>query len=100
MDPDEIAVVVVYRPVIVDGDVAKPGEQAFRPSMTVREAIALSGGYDALRVGHAAADLRADSASFWIEFAIQSSRLWRLKTDDQRRKLFLDNARVAYGLAG
>src|SRR5215469_4061774 len=30
-----------YRPVYLDGDVAKPGAQPFRPGLTVREAIAL-----------------------------------------------------------
>src|SRR6266536_3637228 len=31
-----------YRPVYVMGDVAKPGELAFRPGLTVRQAIALA----------------------------------------------------------
>ena len=35
-----------YRPVYVMGDVAKPGELAFRPGLTVRQAIALAGGFD------------------------------------------------------
>src|SRR6266446_511259 len=51
IEPDEVtAVVVQYGPIYVNGDVSKPGEQAFRPFMTVRQAIALAGGYDILRL--------------------------------------------------
>lgn len=32
-----------FRPVYLNGDVAKPGEQTFRPGMTVRQAVALAG---------------------------------------------------------
>jgi polysaccharide export outer membrane protein len=38
-----------YRPVYVLGDVAKPGELSFRPGLTVRQAIALAGGFDVMR---------------------------------------------------
>ena len=38
-----------YRPVYVLGDVAKPGELAFRPGLTARQAIALAGGFDVMR---------------------------------------------------
>ncbi len=51
INPDEVtAIVAQYRPIYVNGDVAKPGEQPFRPLMTVRHAVALSGGYDVLRL--------------------------------------------------
>ncbi|SER47772.1 polysaccharide export outer membrane protein [Faunimonas pinastri] len=44
---DEISVdVAEYRPVYISGDVSKPGEQGFRPGMTLRQAVALAGGYD------------------------------------------------------
>ena len=44
IEPDEVtATVVEYRPIYVNGDVSKPGEQAYRPLMTVRQAITLSG---------------------------------------------------------
>jgi polysaccharide export outer membrane protein len=46
IDPDEVtAKIVEYRPIYVNGDVARPGQQVFRPLMTVRQAVALSGGY-------------------------------------------------------
>ena len=44
--PDQIIVdIEEYRPVYIDGDVASPGTQAFRPGMTVRQAVATGGGY-------------------------------------------------------
>ena len=63
---DVIATVVEYRPIYVNGDVSKPGEHPYRPQMTVRQAVALSGGFDVL---HATinnpylevADLRSES---------------------------------------
>jgi polysaccharide biosynthesis/export protein len=48
--PEEIsAVIVEYRPIYVNGDVSRPGELAFRPGMTIRQAVALSGGLDVMR---------------------------------------------------
>lgn len=35
-----------YRPVYLMGDVTEPGEQIFRPGMTVRQVIARGGGFD------------------------------------------------------
>ncbi|WP_287119981.1 polysaccharide biosynthesis/export family protein [Mesorhizobium sp.] len=44
--PDQIIVdVEEYRPVYIDGDIASPGIQPFRPGMTVRQAVAAGGGY-------------------------------------------------------
>ncbi|MGX9179795.1 polysaccharide biosynthesis/export family protein [Mesorhizobium sp. BHbdii] len=44
--PDQIVVdIEEYRPVYIDGDIASPGTQAFRPGMTVRQAVAAGGGY-------------------------------------------------------
>jgi polysaccharide export outer membrane protein len=87
IEPDEVtAVVVQYRPIYVDGDVSKPGEQAFRPSMTVRQAIALSGGYDILRLRMdnpilLSADLRGEYETLWTEFAKERARVSRLNTE-------------------
>ena len=47
ISPDSLTLdVASYRPVYIDGDVAKPGELSFRPGLSVRQAIALAGGYD------------------------------------------------------
>ncbi|MER9017000.1 polysaccharide biosynthesis/export family protein [Mesorhizobium sp. M0768] len=44
--PDQIIVdIEEYRPVYIDGDIASPGTQAFRPGMAVRQAVAAGGGY-------------------------------------------------------
>lgn len=50
VEPGEISVAIAsYRPVYVDGDVSKPGELAFRPGLTVRQAMAGVGGVSIVR---------------------------------------------------
>ncbi|GLS21985.1 exopolysaccharide biosynthesis protein [Labrys miyagiensis] len=45
--PEEVSAAIVgYRPIYVTGDVAKQGQQTFLPAMTVRQALALAGGFD------------------------------------------------------
>lgn len=46
---DVTASVAEYRPVYVSGDVLTPGQQAYRASMTVRQAVAVAGGFSLLR---------------------------------------------------
>lgn len=72
--PDDVtAVIADYRPVYVTGDVLTPGQQAYRPMMTVRQAIAVAGGYSLLRsrtsqAGPDPVDLRRDYESLWGEY--------------------------------
>ena len=79
IDPDEITIQISdYRPIYIRGDVAKPGEQVFRPGMTVRQAISLAGGYDIMRfrMGNPfldSSDLRADYQTLWIDLARQQA---------------------------
>ncbi len=79
IDPDEISIQISdYRPIYVRGDVAKPGEQVFRPGMTVRQAISLAGGYDIMRfrMGNPfldSSDLRAEYQTLWIDLARQEA---------------------------
>lgn len=66
--------VVEYRPVYVNGDVSKPGEQPFRAGMSVRQAIALAGGLDIARFRVRdpfldAAEARAEYQTLWTEYA-------------------------------
>ncbi|MBV9431730.1 MAG: polysaccharide biosynthesis/export family protein [Hyphomicrobiales bacterium] len=83
---DVVATVVEYRPIYVNGDVSKPGEHPFRPQMTVRQAVALSGGYDVL---HATmnnpylevADLRSELDSLWAEVAKSEMQVARLRAE-------------------
>lgn len=95
--PDEISVTVSeYRPIYVNGDVSKPGEQQFRPGMTVRQAIALAGGYDIMHFRMQnpfleQADFQADYNALWTEFAKEQAVMARLhaelnNSDDIDRK--------------
>lgn len=87
LSPDEIMVTVSeYRPIYLNGDVARPGAQSYRPGMTVRQAIALAGGFDTMRFRSRdpfleAADFRGDYYSLWTEFARQQVRIARLKAE-------------------
>jgi polysaccharide export outer membrane protein len=83
---DEVNIAVAqYRPIYLDGDVAKPGSQAYRPGLTVRQAIALAGGYDVMRFRGRdpfleAADFRAEYYTLWTEFAKEEAHISRLKS--------------------
>ena len=85
--PRDIAVNMVdYSPVYINGDVVKPGEQRFRPNMTVRQAVALAGGYEVMRYHLVdpiiqSADLGADYETLWTEQAREQARLARLKAE-------------------
>jgi polysaccharide biosynthesis/export protein len=85
--PEDIVInAVEYRPIYVSGDVARPGEYVFRPGMTVRQAIAISGSYDLMRMRLInpfiqASDFRSDHEALWAELAAQQARIWRLRTE-------------------
>ena len=83
---DEVAATIVeYRPVFITGDVIRPGEQAFRPRMTVRQALASAGGFSALARANAtsfdAANLRSEYITVWLSVAREHARVWRIKTE-------------------
>lgn len=83
---DEVAATIVeYRPVFITGDVARSGEQAFRPRMTVRQALASAGGFSAPARANAtsfdAASLRSDYITVWLSLAREHVRVWRIKTE-------------------
>ncbi|WP_281401831.1 polysaccharide biosynthesis/export family protein [Microvirga soli] len=87
LSPDDISLTVAeYRPIYLNGDVTRPGEQPFRPGMTVRQAVAVAGGYDVMRFRMnnpilESADLKAEYQSLWIEFARIQAQTWRLRTE-------------------
>jgi polysaccharide export outer membrane protein len=87
IDSDEVtATIVEYRPIYVNGDVSKPGEYAYRPFMTVRQAVALSGGYDLLRGRQnnpffESADLKGDYEALWTELIKEQAHVWRIKSE-------------------
>src|SRR5438445_2963815 len=83
---DEIAATIVeYRPVYITGDVTRSGEQAFRPRMTVRQALASAGGFSALARASAtsfdAANLRSEYVTVWLDLVRQNVRVWSIRTE-------------------
>ncbi|WFU38830.1 polysaccharide biosynthesis/export family protein [Bradyrhizobium sp. CB82] len=87
IDADEVTTTVAeYRPIYVNGDVSKPGEYPYRPSMTARQLVAVAGGYDIMRIRMnnpylESADLRSEYGSLWTEFAKEQARMWRIKNE-------------------
>ena len=87
LDADQVtANVVEYRPIYINGDVSKPGVQAYRPLMTVRQAVALCGGYEIMRFRMnnpflESADFRSDYESLWTDFAKEQVHIWRIRTE-------------------
>ena len=87
LDADQVSAnVVEYRPIYVNGDVSKPGVQAYRPLMTVRQAVALCGGYEIMRFRMnnpflESADFRSDYESLWTDFAKERVHIWRIRTE-------------------
>lgn len=87
IDADEVTTTVAeYRPIYANGDVSKPGEYTYRPSITVRQLVALAGGYDIMHIRMnnpylESADLRSEYGSLWTEFAKEQARMWRIKSE-------------------
>jgi polysaccharide export outer membrane protein len=87
LDADQVtANVVEYRPIYVNGDVSRPGVQAYRPLMTVRQAVALCGGYEIMRFRMnnpflESADFRSDYESLWTDFAKERVHIWRIRAE-------------------
>jgi len=85
LTPDEVLVrIAEYRPIYVDGDVAKPGPQPYRPGLTVRQAIAMAGGFDTMRFRSKdpfleSSDFKGEYDSLWIEFAREQARVGSLR---------------------
>ncbi|MEH2516386.1 polysaccharide export outer membrane protein [Bradyrhizobium sp. AZCC 1610] len=84
---DEVSTTVAeYRPIYVNGDVSKPGEYPYRPSITAGQLVAVAGGYEIMRIRMSnpyleSADLRSEYGSLWTEFAKEQARMWRIKTE-------------------
>ncbi len=94
ISPAEIGLTVFeYRPVYLNGDVAKPGEEAFRPGLTVRKAISLAGGFDILRFKMdnpflQLSDLTSDYNTLWVDYAKQQAVVARLQAElDAKQQL-------------
>ncbi len=87
IDADQVTTMVAeYRPIYVNGDVSKPGEYPYRPSITARQLVAVAGGYDIMRIRMnnpylESADLRSEYGSLWTELAKEQARMWRIKNE-------------------
>lgn len=85
--PEEVTLTVVeYRPIYLSGDVARPGEQPFRPGMTLRQAVSLAGGYDVMRFRMnnpllEAADFKGEYESLWTEAVKEQAQIARFKAE-------------------
>ena len=85
-DPDVTVELVELRPFYVTGDVSRPGAVPFRGGLTVRSAISLAGGYDALRFRSEnpllmAPELRSQSESLWVELVRRQARVLTLQAE-------------------
>lgn len=64
--------IVEHRPFYIAGDVSRPGAHPWRAGLTVRHAVALAGGYDALRTRAenpllATPQFEAENETLWID---------------------------------
>ncbi len=79
-NPQVTVEIAEHRPFFISGDVSRPGATAYRKGLTVRHAIALSGGFDALRFRSenplmAAPELRARHQALLLDLARAEARL-------------------------
>ncbi len=87
IDGDEVSLTIAeYNPIYVKGDVSKPGSYPFRPGLTVRQAIALAGGFDMMRSYVddpyiLAADLRSQYGTLSNEYAREQARIARVQAE-------------------
>ncbi len=78
--------VAEYRPVYISGDVLTPGQQTYRPLMTVRQVVAVAGGYSMLRARATQTnldpvELRRDYESTSVEYAKQFFHAARVQAE-------------------
>ncbi|AMJ62538.1 hypothetical protein AXW83_21510 [Bosea sp. PAMC 26642] len=84
---DDVNVTIAeFRPVYVSGDVGRPGELIYRPGMSVRQAVALAGGFDIMRYRLVnpfteSADFKGLYESLWAEATRVRARLARLDAE-------------------
>ena len=87
INPDDVvASIVDYLPIYVNGDLSRPGEYPYRPTMTIRQAIAVAGGVELARnrpraVESDLTDLHTEFTSLWIDLAREQAHVWRIKSE-------------------
>lgn len=99
--PEVTVELIEHRPFYISGDVSRPGAQAYRPGMTVRHAVAVAGGYDALRFRAenpllAAPEMQSQYDSHWVELVRRQARAISLQAElDGKDKIDLSVLREA-----
>lgn len=87
IDPDQLMIdVAEYRPIYVDGDVSKPGEEPYRPGMTALQAITLAGGYDLMHIRMEnpflqSADLESEYKNLLLDYVKHQAQVLRLQAE-------------------
>lgn len=100
VEPLQVAVAVArYRPVYVEGAVVQPGELAFRPGMTVRQAVAAAGGAARLATeGSNIMGAQRDFSQAWYSLAQAHLRVWRLGAEEGQDSAPFDISQLPCGL--
>lgn len=100
--PDEVSLEVAeFRPIHVMGEVARPGEQAFRAGLTVRRAISVAGGLLTTRPVPTAdlitqeANLTADYQSVLAQYIAAAANLSRLQAELAGSTTIADDAALS-----
>lgn len=87
ISPDAVTLTIAeYRPIYLNGDVTQPGQQVYRPGLTVRQAVALAGGYEIMRFRAEnpflkSAALRDDYQTQWLRYVQAQAQVWRLRLE-------------------
>lgn len=90
--PDVSIDITEHRPFYITGDVARPGSYAFQPGMTVRQAVALSAGYDLVRFHFGqnpflqATELRAEYQTLATELLREQMKLTRQQAELENKQ--------------
>ena len=85
--PDVSIDVSEYRPFFMSGDLSRPGSYPYQPGLTVRQAVALAGGYDLVRFHFGqnpfvqAAELRSDYDTLRNDLMREQLRLRRVMAE-------------------
>ncbi|MFI5412043.1 polysaccharide biosynthesis/export family protein [Kaistia sp. UC242_56] len=90
---DVTTAIVDYRPIYIKGDVLTPGQQAYRPLMTVRQAVAVAGGYSVMRARinqsvQDPIDLQGVYGSLWMDYIRERFRNQRTQAELEDKPSF------------
>jgi len=86
IEANEISLrILEYRPVYLSGDITRQGEVPYRPSLTVRQAISVAGGYsvEGITPGNSPLDvleIQNQHATVAINLAREAVRIWRIRS--------------------